>query len=212
MWHITEEGAKRCTAKPGNCPIDPSATHYPSKQDAEFAYCEKLAEDHNTFPPRKGEIDLPCAFGTMRVKDGDLSIVSNRIALVNGMCGSLALAVHDKSGGTPYFVSYAPEDGKTLEEFYNEEGPDVLLDYATHVLVESTEHEGIYLDAYGQKTLEDIKSFYGDDIVLAKGTRAMVESYSDASAVAVMDNFAQAVMDLDRQGISYSYSDFGEHE
>lgn len=207
-YHITEDGPKRCTAKPGNCPISGEFEHHSSKVAAESAYYESLAKDNESFPPKNGEIDLPCAFGNMRVKDGDLSDLKSRTALISGLCGSLALAVHDKTNGTPYFVCYGVGDDESLAELYEEGGEHALLDVATHALVESTTKPGTFIDAYGQKTLKDLKEFYGDDITLEVGSRAMLVNYADDGVPEILTNFADEAIAMDAREQSYSYMEF----
>lgn len=207
-YHITEDGPKRCTAKPGNCPISSALDHHSSKVAAESAYYESLAKGNESFPPKRGEVDLPCAFGNMRVKDGDLSDLKSRTALISGLCGSLALAVHDKTGGTPYFVCYGMEPEETLAEIYEEGGEHALLDVATHALVESTTKPGTFIDAYGQKTIDELKEFYGDDIRLEVGSRAMLVNYADEGVPEILSNFADEAIAMDAREQSYSYMEF----
>jgi len=205
MYHITAEGPKRCSAKPGNCPL--GGEHFGFKEDAESSYLESLVQNNETFPPKKDELDLPCAFGTMRVKNGDLTDVKSRTALISGLCGSLALAVHDKTGGTPHFVCYGVKEDEDLEQLFAEDG-NVLLDVATHALVESKTKPGTYLDSYGQKTLADLQNFYGDDIRVIPGNRAMLVAYSETGVPDILGKFADSVIDLDSKGKSYDYDDF----
>jgi hypothetical protein len=207
-YHITEDGPKRCTAKPGNCPVSGPQEHHSAKEDAESVYYASLAKANGTFPPRSGEVDLPCAFGNMRVKDGDLSDLRSRTALISGLCGSLALAVHDKTGGTPYFVCYDMGEGKNLSDAYAEGGESALHASATHALVESTTKPGTFIDAYGQKTIDDLKEFYGDDITLEVGSRAMLVNYADEGVPEILTNFADEAIAMDVREQSYSYMEF----
>lgn len=204
-YHLTPEGPKLCSAEKRECPI--GGEHFSSLVSANSSYFESLAEQNDTFPPKRNEVDLPCAFGTMRVKDGDLSDVKSRTALISGLCGSLAVAVHDKSGGTPYFVCYMSDD-EDLEEAFAEDGEYVLLDVATHAMVESTTKPGTFVDAYGQKTLADLKEFYGDDITVKKGNREMLVAYADEGVPEILSKFADAALELDAKGESYSYMNF----
>ncbi len=210
MYHITPDGPKICSAKPGNCPL--GGEHFPFKGDAESSYLEKLANTHEPFPPRRDQIDLPCAFGTMRVKNGDLADVKSRTALISGLCGSLALAVHDKTGGTPYFVCYDVSPHENLQESFEKEGAEAVLAASTHALVESKTKPGTFLDAYGQKTLAELKDFYGDDITLEPGSRAMLVAYAEEGVPELLTDFADSVIALDAASESYSYHDFDMDE
>lgn len=207
-YHITEDGPKRCTAKPGNCPVSGPQEHHSAKEDAESVYYASLAKANGTFPPKSGEVDLPYAFGNMRVKDGDLSDLRSRIALISGLCGSLALAVHDKTGGTPYFVRYGMREGKNLSDAYAKGGESALHASATHALVESRTKPGTFIDAYGQKTIDDLKEFYGDDITLEVGSRAMLVNYADEGVPEILTNFADEAIAMDAREQSYSYMEF----
>ncbi len=204
-YHITSDGPKRCIANI-KCPV--GGEHFANKSDANSSYLEMLAQQNSSFPPKPGEVDLPCAFGAMRVKDGDLSDLKSRTALISGLCGSLALAVHDKTGGTPYFVCYGDNAGGLKSKF--DEDKETLFDYATHALVESTTRPGYFIDAYGQKSLEDIKTFYGDSISLERGTRDMLVAYGVAGADEVLGGFAKAAIELDSKSEGYDYLDFGD--
>lgn len=156
-------------------------------------------------------VELPNAFGISKVVAGDLSIRDARFALVNGLCGDLALAIHKKTGGDPYFVCYGIEsEEELLENFEND--PESIFELTTHVLIESPTQHNRYVDAYGQKTFEELSDFYGDDIELIQGNMDMLKKYAPDSDSEKFEEFAETAIKLDQNGESYNYHEDEDDE
>lgn len=196
-YHLTDDGPKPCKAVVLECPL--GGEHYDDAMVAQSAYETRLETALGAF---RGTMDLQCAFGTMKVVDGDLSNFEARNALISGLCGDLALAVQRKTGGDAYLVTYGELTPEQLEEEWR---AGRLIEAATHAVVESKTTPGQFMDSYGRKTEADLKDFYGDDYSVVKVTPAMLETYSSGISE-TLNNFAQAVIDLDASGESYDYS------
>lgn len=195
-YHLTLEGPKRCTASVRACPL--GGAHFDTKMAAQSAYEVRLKDELGSF---KKIIDLPCAFGIMKVMDGDLSNFQARNALISGLCGDLAKAIQNKYGGDSYFVCYGVNSEAELEQLWRE---GKFLDAVTHALIESKEKPGEFMDAYGRETTADLEDFYGDDIKVIKVSPEMLQSYT-TGAVEKLSNFADSVLSLDARNESYPY-------
>jgi len=207
-YHLTENGPKPCRASKRACPV--GGAHFSELKEATLRYQASLAESADEFNELKkdaGYMELPCAFGTMRVKDGDLSDIKARTALISGLCGSLAVAIQEQSGEPGYFVCYGDVDEESLERAY-EEGN--FHSYVTHALVGSGKSSEDYVDAFGRKTAEELREFYGDDVRIVRGTPAMLRSYAEEGVPEILRSFARSALRMDSKGESYSYFDFPE--
>lgn len=196
MFHLTENGPKPCRAQKRSCPLD--SEHFDNAVDAQKAYETRLDRELGGF---RGMVDLPCAFGTMKVMDGDLSNFKARNALISGLCGDLAKAIQNKHGGDAYFVCYGVENEDDLVSVH---ANDKLADVAAHAIMGSKAAPGEFMDAYGRKTLKDLQDFYGDDITLVKATPEQLQAYT-TGAVDSLPNFADAVLAMDSRGESFDY-------
>jgi len=153
----------------------------------------------------RGTVQLNLDFGAVAVADGDLSDPKTRHYLVNGLCGDLAMAIHEKQGGRVFFaMDEQLPPGVTLD---GAAARGQLGDHVAHAFVESKESPGSFIDAYGVKSAEDIRSYYGTEIrevspeILSRfgsgpgGTRGNHD----------LSGFAEAAIELDRQGKAYEY-------
>lgn len=221
--HLAPNGPSDCGATVGNCPYSADG-HFLSLQGAESAFEEKMGGSvpppakrglsslfrkrqpevtQESAEPRSLELQLDSGFTTVR--DGDLSDAQTRHYLVNGLCGDLAMAIHGKQGGRVFFaMDEQLPPGVTLESAAQR---GELGDHVAHAFVESQQHPGMFLDAYGVKSAEDIEDYYGTSIrevspeVLShygSGPRGTRGSH-DLSA------FADAAIALDREGRFYDY-------
>lgn len=207
-FHLSDDGiARKCSATKVSCKM----THFENKEAAEQYNLKKLEKEFQAIPTlsKVSSIELQGAFGTITLKDGDLSSSKARTTLISGMCGDLATAVQRKTGGDPYFVCYEIESEEDLKKTF-EENPEALFDVSTHVMIESPTSPGSFVDAYGQKTTSDLKEFYGDEITVIRGDLNMLSAYADPQNLGKLDNFADAALELDKNNESYSYMDFSE--
>jgi len=202
-YHLTEEGPKPCKASVRECPL--GGEHFDDRRVAQGAYEARLEQHLGAF---RGVVDLPCAFGTMKVMDGDLDNFKARNALISGLCGDLAKAIQDKHGGDGYLVCYGVEDEAALEEAWKN---GKLVDSATHAVIGSKASPGEFMDAYGRKSTKDLQDFYGDDAKVIKATPAMLQEYSSGISDK-LGNFADSVLQLDRLGVSYDYQEWEDDE
>jgi len=225
--HLSPQGPSDCGATVGNCPYAEDG-HFLSLSGAENAFEEKMGGSlpapakrsiGDLFRRRQPEVtqqprELPplrlhLDFDTVAVRDGDLSNPRVRHYLVNGLCGDLAMAIQEKQGGRVFFaVDEQLPPGVTLESAA-ERGE--LGDHVAHAFVESREHPGMFLDAYGVKSAEDIEGYYGTSVrevspeILShygsgpRGTRGTHD----------LSNFADAAIALDREGRFYDYEGEG---
>lgn len=205
-YHVGSDGVpKLCTATRRPCPL--GGEHFESKIEAEKYAEEKLSQEFGSLPSSQTKmIDVVCEFGTIRVKDGDLTDASTRMTLVNGLCGDVASAIQKKTGGNVFFVTYDGLNSEQLEENFKNDS-ESLLNTTTHVMIESPTQEGKYVDAYGQKSLDEIRAFYGEEINMVKGTDEMLQVYTTGQND--LSNFADSALLLDRNSEGYSYTDYG---
>lgn len=154
-------------------------------------------------------VELQLSFGAQSVPNGDLSDPKTRFYFSNGLCGDLAMAVHERLGGTPYFAVDSTISERDLE-VAAERGE--LGSMVSHAFVESRLHPGKFLDGYGLKTREEIESFYGTEIrpVAVEQLRAYGSGPGGRRGSHDLSAFADEVSRLERQGRSYSYTDFGD--
>lgn len=198
-FHLTDDGPKVCTAQQ-RCPL--GGDHYDDLSTAQRGYEQKLSESYGFGATM---MDLPCAFGVMRVVDGDLSDFEARNALISGLCGDLAQAIQARTGAPAYLVCYGVE---TEDELAEEWRAGRLVDTATHAVVESSAAPGEFVDAYGRKSAQDLKDFYGDDATILKVTPEMLKDYGTGAA-SKLGRFAESAERLDASGESYSYDNWG---
>lgn len=56
MFHITDEGPKRCSAEKGGCPyLKEGAPHFETEKEAVQFYGKQLNENYGTFSPLKSK-------------------------------------------------------------------------------------------------------------------------------------------------------------
>lgn len=150
-------------------------------------------------------VSIPCAFDMVTVVNGDLTNEKTRYLLINGLCGDLAKAIHEKTGGDVYFVCDTSQvrDSRDLATQFTR-NPHYLINTAMHAMVESPRDKGVFLDAYGRKNTHDLQQFYGKQTKPIKGAPAMLDVFSTGVS-GVLSEFADSVITLDAQGKSYPY-------
>lgn len=116
-------------------------------------------------------LELHADFGTVTVTD-DLD--DNTVhSLMNGLCGNLARAVHEKFGGQLVLVS-AEDARTTCEALVND--PFTILNFTTHLLVKIS---GVYYDARGALTHDEALGYYADlDYQLVEVPDTVINVYS----------------------------------
>lgn len=221
--HLAPNGPSDCGARMGRCPYSADG-HFLSEQGAERAFEEKMGGSvpvpakrgiSSLFRKRRPEpeqkpaeprsLELRLDFGSTTVRDGDLSDPQTRHYLVNGLCGDLAMAIHEKQGGRVFFaVDEQLPPGVTLESAAQK---GELGDHVAHAFVESREHPGMFLDAYGVKSAGDIESYYGTSI--REVSPEILSHYGSgprgARGAHDLSAFADAAIALDREGRFYDY-------
>lgn len=222
-YHIIESTgtANRCDATVQKCPI--GGQHFETKQNAEkfieqkfdkeFEKTVTLKKNSTDIDKKKKFITLDLDLGNVEVEDGNLNNAKTRRILINGLCGDLAQAIYNKTGGSIYFVTYG-YDEKDNEKFIKdiENNPDSIHETTTHVMIESSTQPGTFIDSYGQKTKEEIQSFYGFDnnaISMLKGNEKMLSYYHSGNSEK-LEKFAEAVLKLDKNGQSFDYENYDE--
>lgn len=216
VFHISKKGnPELCRAEKEPCRLN--GAHYETFTEAYVAQLKKNETDFGLFETASkssikdlGEITIGCHSGDLTVKDGDLSNFKTRNALINGLCGDLALAVHRKTGGAPYFVCYGIDE-EELHEGFNKDS-DFMVSAVGHVLIESQVKPNSYMDAYGQKSIADLEDFYGDDIVILEGTPEMLEAFAAEGQADNFSNFADSVIALDARNESFDYYYFEDDD
>lgn len=205
--HLGSSGPELCRADPSKenargCPFE-SSGHYATQEEAETAYEAQMGGALPTSVSKQTEIiTLSSNIGTASVVDGDLSQPEARALLSSGLCGDLALAIHRKTGGTPYFLSHIVDsDEKLAEKFRND--PKSIVALSTHVLIESPTEPGHFVDAYGQSSYEDLEDNW-DGATAVRGTPEMLEQFADTASADRLSKFADAALELDKAGTSYS--------
>jgi len=195
--HLSPAGPAPCGVTTGNCPYEDGG-HYDDVAQAEAAYAESQGGSLPVAIQRK--ITLGSNLGSFEVTDGDLSDPAARAALSTGLCGDLALAVHRKTRGAPYFLSYSFDSPEALAEAFARE-PNVIFTSA-HVVLESPTRSGSFLDGNGQQDLESLEEVY-EDAVPVRGTPEMLQYFADSGSADRLGNFADSALELDRSGDRY---------
>lgn len=175
-------------------------------------------EDDEYFEEEDGEfsegesapkVELQLTFGSVAVPAGDLSDPKTRFYFANGLCGDLAMAVHEKQGGRPFF---AVDSSLSSEELDRAAESGTLGNHVAHAFIESKHRPGFFIDGYGLKSRSEIEEFYGTEIreVGLKHLRAFGSGPGGQRGTHDLSAFADTVVDFDRDGISYSYFDHGD--
>ncbi len=187
-----------CTAE--QCPYE--GAHYDSVADAWRGEEEAIASAFQQFPKT---IELSSNLGSAKVVDGDLSNPEARLLLSSGLCGDLALAIHEETGAKPYFLSFSVSDPAQLEKLFKED-PDNIIRASSHVVVASPSAPDSFLDAYGQYDEDELEERW-DGAIAIEGTPEMLRHFADENSAKRLKNFALAALKLDRRGESYEMSE-----
>lgn len=202
--HLTPEGPALCSATVRSCKY---GAHFKNVHEAEQAFAEKMG---GAVPAAaRASIELSSNIGAATVINGDLSDPTARALLATGKCGDLALAIHRKTGATPYFVHYDHITENTVAEMFQKD-PDSVFRIAQHVVVESPTTPGMFLDSYGQHDLDSILESWEAGSVVRASTE-MLERFADETESERLSKFADAAIELDKHGISYDYAELDEY-
>lgn len=171
---------------------------YSEEEDGEFSETESAAE-----------VELQLAFGSVAVAAGDLSDPKTRFYFANGLCGDLAMAIQERHGGRPFF---AVDGSLSSEELDRAAEEGRLGDHVHHALIESSHRPGYFIDGYGVKSRSEIEEFYGAQIreVGLKHLRAFGSGPGGQRGNHELSAFADTVAGFDRDGVSYSYFEYGD--
>lgn len=153
-------------------------------------------------------VELQLDFGSIEVVAGDLSDPKTRFYFANGLCGDLAMAVQEKQGGKPFF---AVDSSLSTEELDAAAKAGTLGDQVSHAFIESKHWPGFFIDGYGLKSRSEIEEFYGTEIreVGLEHLRAFGSGPGGQRGPHDLSAFAETVASFDRDGINYSYRDYG---
>lgn len=169
---------------------------YFEEEDGEFSEAESVPK-----------VELQLAFGSVAVPAGDLSDPKTRFYFANGLCGDLALRVREQQGGgAVHFVVDPSTDEITL---FRAAESKLLGDHVAHAVVESKDHPGFFIDAYGLKTKEQIEEFYSME--LREVPAEYLDSYGSGEGGQAgyhdLSSFARSALAMARDQMSYPYSE-----
>lgn len=206
-YHISPKTNKPSLCSTNSCPFGEEAPHFSNIQTANKHIESKLSEQYDTIKTHKKReiLKIPTDFGEITLENGNLNKIETRRALINGLCGDLAKAVHKETGNDIYFVCHDYKDSESFIKAFQSD-PNTIYTTVDHAMVESNT-KGKFMDAYGQKSESDITSFYGEDITLLKGTPEMLETFSTGVSEK-LDKFAKSVIELDNHNKSYDYKQY----
>lgn len=212
-FHINTAGdALPCRASVRPCMFggeSGSENHFESAESARSFLEAKMAVD--SFVSHKREdlvpsiVTLSSNLGTFEVDNGDLSNPNARLALSSGLCGGLALAIHNVSKADIYFVTYSATETEESFQKKFEENPNHVFE-AAHVVTKSFSDPDAFIDSYGHKSREEIEDFY-EGVLIIKGTREMAEAFAGKDHEN-LEEFARSAIELDRKFESYDYESF----
>lgn len=205
--HLSPEGPAPCGVTTGSCPYEDSG-HYDSPAQAEAAFAETQGGSIPVAAKRVPEkVILETHYGHFSVGNGDLSNPQVRGHLANGLCADLANAIYEIDPSRKVYL--ALDSDETAEDLRNMDDISELDGFIMHAVVESKEHPGKFIDAYGVKTREEVESFFENELI-----EAPHHIFYDAHSGAEHDlsAFAQSALELERQGKSYEYSVSDFHE
>ena len=226
LVHINQtkepQKVRPCSSEWGECPVGPQ--FHSRKEANEYLKItsnpasQQSTEDsarESRIDPRSGGIsgagrfvDVKADFSMVRMREGDLEDPRNRYILANGLCGDLANAIIQQDPSRkPVFATYDITNSGELDKRLEENPGDTST--IAHVLV-STNHTGMYLDAYGLHNEDDLKQFYGDDITVVESDKALKEMRTLDDSDASLESFAKQCVLLEEEKKSYSYNDMPE--
>lgn len=206
--HLGPDGPSTCKAEQGHCPYE-AGGHFDDVLAADAAFSERMGGSIPGTQTRTGNVELQLAFGSVEVPAGDLSDPKIRFYFANGLCGDLAMAIHERQGGKPFF---AVDSNLSAEELDDAAESGTLGDHVSHAFIESKHRPEFFIDGYGVKSRSEIEEFYGTEIreVELKHLRAFGSGPGGQRGTHDLSAFADTVVSFDRNGISYSYFDHGD--
>lgn len=186
-----------------------SENHFESSESARSFVEAQMASEtiitytRETFIP--GEVTLSSNLGTFEVSNGDLTNSNARLALSSGLCGGLALAIHNVSNADIYFVTHrGTETEESFQKKFEKDSNSVFE--AAHVVTQSLSDPEAFIDSYGHKSREEIEDFY-EGVLIVKGTREMAEQFAGRDHEN-LEEFARSAIELDKNFQSYDYESF----
>lgn len=212
-FHINTAGeAKPCRATIRPCTFggeSGSDNHFESAESArsflEVSMASESIITHKRNDLVASTVTLSSNLGTFDVDNGDLSNPNARLALSSGLCGGLALAIHDISKADIYFVTHSATETEESFQRKFEKDPNSVFE-AAHVMTQSLSDPEAFIDSYGHKSRDEVDDFY-EGVLIIKGTREMAERFSGRDHEN-LDEFARSALELDRNFSSYEYEDF----
>jgi hypothetical protein len=212
-FHINESGnALPCRATVRPCAFGGESgieNHFESAESAR-SFLEASMASESIISHRKDDlvestVTLSSNLGTFEVDNGDLSNPNARLALSSGLCGGLALAIHNVSNADIYFVTHnAVETEESFQRKF-EKDPSSVFE-AAHVVAKSFSDPDAFIDSYGHKSREEIEDFYEGALII-RGSREMAERFAGTDHENLKE-FALSAIELDRELKGYTYEDF----
>lgn len=212
-FHINSAGdALPCRATVRPCVYggeSGSDNHFGSAESARSFVEAKMASESIVSHKREelvaSTVTLSSNLGTFDVDNGDLSNPNARLALSSGLCGGLALAIHDISKADIYFVTHSATETEESFQRKFERDPNCVFE-AAHVMTQSLSDPNAFIDSYGHKSKEEVDDFY-QGVLIVRGSREMAERFSGKDHENLAE-FARSAIELDRSFTSYEYEDF----
>ena len=216
-YHINDNGdVNPCSAK-FKCDFDLTAEeHYHNKASATKAAELQTKAKYATIPAPQSSssssnvansnnvMELSHPLGSVSVTNGDLSSREAREAFTTGLCGDLALAIHDIIGSPLYFICDSSVSQEELNSSFADD-PHCMTEIAMHVVTGSRK-KGHFLDAHGQTSKESIIQFYseiGEQVHILKGTREQAIEFSIEKDASKYSQFALTAINMDQSDFSH---------
>lgn len=207
-YHISKKTQRPnlCKAEIRDCPLGENTPHFQSKKDAQTFMSQSLEKEFSSVLKSetkvKEKISLWTPLGPIEIDDGDLSHEEARNAFTSGLCGDLALAIHDQTGRDIYFIVPKNEASEVKQCLTN---PKYISDFVTHAVIASSE-KGSFVDSHGRTLKKDLLNFYNENFeesVLFKGNREMLVAYTAHGESGKYEEFAKTALNFDKENISY---------
>lgn len=209
--HVNQNNeVKPCHANIKDCQFGDDS-HFDNKKDAIKESEHRFEQEtggifNNSLNKLPNKIKLSSNLGEVEVINGDLSNNQARLLLSSGLCGDLALNIHEKTGNPIVFVMYEDLSQAELKQQFEKDKNTVFR--AQHVMVKS-QNENKYLDSYGVKDFDEIDELY-EGIYIVEGTPEMAQTFA-SDDYKDYSKFADTAIEFDKNNVSYEYDNMDEY-